>query len=71
MELRKRGTAGYDLVSADGVKFGQIDIVDDILYLYTFEPHSMLVMTNPSGHVSAGEDYMAGIVVEYEKEEPR
>lgn len=64
MELNKRGNAGYDLVRADGVKFGQIDIVDDTLYLYTFEPHSMIVMTNPSGHGSTGADYMAGVVVE-------
>ena len=28
------GTAGYDLVSDSGVKFAQIDISDDTMYIY-------------------------------------
>jgi hypothetical protein len=61
MQLKPRGEAGYDLVSDDGVKFGQIDIVDDTLYLYALRNHD-IILAEPVDN-----DSLAGVIVPYRR----
>jgi hypothetical protein len=64
MRLVQRGTAGFDLIADDGVKFGQIDISDDTMYIYPLEKSITLVSHKDSAGEFEKDDKVLGYAIE-------